>query len=370
MSGASYWTTGDQELRDGLPVWAKAVRLRLNMDCEDPYPFELIARWSVKGRFHDASSRAPDGLMVLWGQARCRKCTKCAERRSRLWAGRALSEFRYTQQVGGRTWLGTFTLSPEKHQFFDWQLEVGDKVAQRAPIDIFRLHEAGRFSARASIIADEITLWLKRLRKGNQRPLAGGHWSPKLRYLLIAEAHDSEATSDVMRGRPHFHILLHEQKAGALVIGDVGEALRKRRSYELQHRRALERGVWIDEIWAHNDAWVKREWSHGHSSFRLCVDARSAVYPCKYLTKSMRVRVRNSQYYGQLDGEMDRSIPADWPFTRAEERELATASHHDPKTRQAEEGGQGETPRRFPPRSEASLEKSVSDFSPFGVVVD
>lgn len=290
--GTGPWSVGSQEFGpDGLPRFQRAVRLRLNMDCEDPYPFELVARWS-------SFARKPLDIMAIFGLARCRKCDRCRERRSLFWAGRAMSEFK----ASPRTLLGTFTLSPEKHQEFDWRLDVGE-AGVRPAVDIYSLTEAGRFQARASIIGDEITKWLKSVRKGQGMPLAGGHWHPKLRYLLIAEAHDSEATSDVMRGRPHFHILLHEQKAGALVIGDLHQALTRGRSYEWEKRRIKERGQWVDSLWATNDSWIKRLWKHGHSSFRLCVDANSAVYPCKYLTKSLRLRVRASQGYGGTGGQ-------------------------------------------------------------------
>lgn len=296
VTGNGPWSTGGQEFGpDGLPRFQRAVRLRLNMDCEDPYPFELVARWSsFMGKWTGSGFARPKAeIMAIYGLARCRKCDPCRERRSLFWAGRAMSEFK----ASPRTLLGTFTLSPEMHQEFDWRLDVGE-AGVRPAVDIYSLTEAGRFQARASIIGSEITKWLKSVRAGQESPLAGGHWRPKLRYLLIAEAHDSEATSDVMRGRPHFHILLHEQKAGALVIGDLHQALTRGRSYEWEKRRIKERGQWVDSLWATNDSWLKRLWKHGHSSFRLCVDANSAVYPCKYLTKSLRLRVRASQGYG------------------------------------------------------------------------
>lgn len=329
---------------DGLPRFHRAVRLRLNMDCEDPYPFELVARES-------AYARKPKGLMVIWGLSRCRKCDACAERRSRLWAGKALDEYRVTADRGGRTWLGTFTLSPEKHQEFDWRLEVGSLEDGRSPLDIFALPEAQRFAARASIIGDEITKWLKRVRKGQLSPMAGGHWRPKLRYLLIAEAHDGECTSDVIRGRPHFHILLHEQKAGQLLIGDLAQAMTRGRSYELYRRRVFERGRWEDQIWASNVAWIKRAWEHGHSSFRLCVDARSAIYPCKYLTKAMRLRVRASQGYGGGSGEPTIPTVPPWQEGLVKPSSGLQPAHTTPPPGGG--GGQGEL-QGGSPASEAS----------------
>lgn len=283
---------GSQECGpDGSPRFRKVVRLRLNMDCEDPYPFELVARWSA---FH----RHTGQIVAIWGQARCRRCFSCKRRKAMFWAGRAVTEF----QQSARTIMGTFTLSPEKHQEFDWRLEVGESGV-RPPVDIWQMTEEARFAARSSIFGNEITKWVKRLRRGQDAPLAGGHWKPKFRYLLIAEAHDSEATSDLIKGRPHFHILLHEREAGALVKGDPSTAMLRGRSYEWERRNVKTKTGWKPGLFAHDDAWLRRQWEHGFTKFRLCEDVNSAVYPCKYLTKAMRVRVRASQAYGGVEGE-------------------------------------------------------------------
>lgn len=347
MTGTGPWSVGGQEIgRDGLPVFQRAVRLRLNMDCVDPYPFELIARYS-------SFARKPKGLMVIYGLSRCRKCDPCRERRSLFWTGRAMDEFR----ASARTYLGTFTTSVDKDQEFDWRLLTGfrgEGLPRVPPIDIYGLPEARRFEARASIIGDEISKWLKRLRKGQDRPLAGGHWRPKLRYLLIAEAHDGESTSDWKRGRPHFHILLHEQEAGALVQGDLHQAWTRGRSYELVKRRVFERGQWIDTLWASNDAWIKTMWEHGHSSFRLCVDAKSAVYPCKYLTKGMRLRVRASLAYGGVTGNQSR-IGA--PLTEGGTPDLSKKATTTPP-RPAEEGVRGNS-KEVPPRAKRAERAEV-----------
>lgn len=278
---------------DGLPRFHKVVRLRLNMDCEEPYPFELVARWSA-----DHSIRGQ--IVAIWGLARCRQCFACKRRKSLFWTGRAVTEF----QNSARTIMGTFTLTPEKHQEFDWRLEVGS--AERPPVDLYRMSESDRFAARASIFGDEITKWVKRLRRGQDIPLAGGHWRPKLRYLLIAEAHDSEATSDLMKGRPHFHILLHEQDAGALVMGSTARAMLHGRSYEWERRNVKTRHGWKPMLFANDDAWIRQQWEHGFTKFQLAEDVNSAVYVCKYLTKQLRVRVRASQHYGGVEGEQCR----------------------------------------------------------------
>lgn len=283
---------GHQEKNpDGSLRWRNVVQLRLNMDCEDPYPFELVARWS-------AYARRPSGIMAIWGQARCRKCFSCKRRKALFWTGRAVTEF----QQCPRTIMGTFTLTQQTHEMFDWMLEVG-VPGVRPAVDLGAMTDAQRFAARASIFGDEITNWIKRLRRGQDIPLAGGHWKPQLRYLLIAEAHDSETTSDVMRGRPHFHILLHEQEAGALVKGDPARAMTHGRSYEWERRNVKTRRGWKPALFAHDSAWIRLQWEHGFTKFQLCEDVNSAVYVCKYLTKQLMVRVRASQHYGGVEGE-------------------------------------------------------------------
>lgn len=337
------WTTvrGEQEFdRDGRPMFQKAVRLRLNMDCEDPYPFELVARWS-------ASALRKPGIVSIWGLARCRKCPSCKARRAMFWTGRAMTEY----DKWPRTIMGTFTMSPEKHQEFDWRLEVGEPGVRPA-VDIFALSEAQRFTARASIFGTEITKWLKLVREGNAE-----HPKPQFRYLLIAEAHESEATSDVMKGRPHFHILMHEKEAGALVVGDVQAAMMHGNSGEWERRRIKTKNGWSFGLYAHNDSWMKTLWEHGHTVFQLAPDRKSAVYVCKYLTKSMHVRVRASLRYGGSLGEQGPRGGGAPVLERSDAPHVVEAGKYDPSKRHAEEGGaRGKLQGGFPPANGAAVD--------------
>jgi len=287
------WTGAPELGSDGQPRMKQAVQADLSMGCEQPYWFETVARYSCRhvGPVSDPSGKA--GILAFLGHAPCRKCKICMVNRSRFWAGRAISEFKGS----ARTIMGTFTMSPEKHQEFDWRLEVGEPGVRPAT-DIFSLSEDERFRRRASIFGEEITKWLKQLRKGDSK-----HVKPQFRYLMIAEAHDSESTSDVMKGRPHFHILLHEKEAGCLIHGDVQEAMAIGSSDEWVRRNVQTRKGWRQYLYAHNDAWIKQQWKHGHTAFQLAPDLNSAIYVCKYLSKSMRVRVRPSNGYGGSRGE-------------------------------------------------------------------
>lgn len=213
-----------------------------------------------------------------------------------FWTGRAISEYQWT----ARTWFGTVTCSPEEH----YGLEA------RASARLFRegvafgeLSSSEQFIQLAREMGSEMTLFLKRLRKGNG-PIAqdGGvqipHVKPQFRYLLIAEAHDSEATSEEMKGRPHFHILLHEQIAGALVVGEPIRALSDGHDGEMIRRYYKTRKGWLPGVFAADDSFLRTQWTYGHTKFQLASSANSAAYVCKYLTKALNVRVRASQGYG------------------------------------------------------------------------
>jgi len=172
--------------RDGSDAVHRVVRLTLNMDCDDPYGFELHARWSAfKGRKVDP--------FTIVGFARCRKCRPCKVRRRMFWAARAHTE--YNRAVA--TMMVTFTTTLD--QDFAWDQVLRSRYAHKW-VDFDKdLSEPEKFTARASIFGEEITKYIKRLRKGDS-----DHPKPALRYLLIAEAHDSDATSVEKKGTPAF----------------------------------------------------------------------------------------------------------------------------------------------------------------------
>lgn len=101
------------------------------------------------------------------------------------------------------------------------------------------------YDIRHRQISKWITLAVKRLRKQT---------GATIRLLCVAEAHAS--------GLPHYHLLIHEVK-GAVRERDLTAC-----------------------------------WPHGFSKSRLVADPRAAAYVTKYLSKSMRARVRASIDYG------------------------------------------------------------------------
>lgn len=188
----------------------------------------------------------PDRENAQWMQVRCRKCETCIAHRRRHWTARAIAETRSSQ----RTWFGTLTLRPDRAT---WARYAAHAIAQQrgyAPTDVT---EALLFKYSVEAITPELTRWLKRLRKAS---------SASLRYLLVAEPHKS--------GTPHWHVLIHEHEGAAT-------------------KRALD-----------------ASWRFGFSQWRL-VDVdnpRAAGYVCKYISKSLDVKIRASMRYGQAGPEL------------------------------------------------------------------
>lgn len=264
---------------EGLMV-RRYVRLSLGMDCEAPYEFVLWARYSAR---HGKAVK-PFGIEVV---SRCRKCFACKRRRALFWAGRAMSEFK----LWPRTLMGTFTMSPEQHQLLDMRC-IGRLAKGR--VDFHRLTEGERFAEQVKEFGSEVTKWLKRLRKGD-----ASHFKPQIRYLLVAERHDSEHTSVEMFGRPHFHILIHEKSAGTLVHGDPLLAIEDERDGEYERRMVRNRhGQYIPCAFASDESFIRKNWEFGFTKFQWCADANAAFYVCKYLSKGLNARVRCSERYG------------------------------------------------------------------------
>jgi len=259
--------------------------MNLAMDCVDPYAFELFAR-----------SRKIVGRVVytVTALARCRKCEPCNRRKSMFWTGRAITEY----HRAARTWFGTLTLSPQEHYVIDARAQAR---LGRSGVNWQQLSAKEQFAERAQEIGAEATKFIKRLRFGNKAVSEAGPCiphKPAIRYLLVAEMHDSARTSDEMRGRPHFHMLINEQEAGALVVGNPLTALFRGRSLEMERRMYETRNGWKPGVFAADNSFLRRNWTLGHTKFQLAESPQSAGYVCKYTAKALSVRVRASQGYG------------------------------------------------------------------------
>lgn len=193
-------------------------------------------------------------------------------------------------------------MSPEEHYGLDARASV--RLGEKG-VAFGKLSAAEQFEERAREMGIEMTLFLKRLRRGNAAvPLAPAigpqiPHKPRFRYLLIAEEHNSANTSDEMRGRPHFHMLIHEvDSRRPLVVGEPDRALVFGRSIEMERRNYKTRKGWLPGVFAADESFLRSNWKYGHTKFQLATSANSAAYVCKYLTKALRVRVRPSQRYG------------------------------------------------------------------------
>ena len=213
----------------------------VSRDCDMPVPVTLHSRASGSLRRIKSGSQIHGIELVMLTP--CRKCGVCLRKKARLWRYRALAEI----QVAPRTWFGTLTTSPD----FDVWL---DHKAATACRDFWSLPSEKKFAPRVREMGKEVTKYLKRVRKNSGSPF---------RYLLVSEHHNSADTSDFKRGRPHFHLLVHEYP-NSPVRKDV----------------------------------LDRAWHHGFSQWRLTRDQEAAWYVSKYITKSNDARVRASLEYG------------------------------------------------------------------------
>lgn len=255
-------------------------------DCDDPIPFELYSRYSA------SIARRPRPLTVA-GTARCRKCVKCRKARMFQWRQKAVAEFNYWPT----TVFGTFTMSPDQHYMLDARIEAGLRHADgqwlRHPVRLKELSSDELFSKRVTVFGEELQRYFKRLRKGDAE-----RKRPKVRYLLVAEAHDSALTALEMRDRVHFHVLIHEVERGSLFKGSPIDALVSGSSGDFIRKKHQSRGVWRDGVFLMDECFVRKNWSFGWTKFQYAENERAASYLCKYLTKTASERIRASQFYG------------------------------------------------------------------------
>lgn len=263
------------------------------MSCETPVRIKYIAR-SMLG----ATAGKPLTLEVLH---RCRKCKSCERARSRMWAARAAKEFEQAE----RTWFGTLTLGPQHHAAVDQGVARAGLWPDRSRLSEPQFEKAV-FRARASYVGEQVSSWLAIVReigflRLNRREL--------VRYLLVAEKHDSGNTSDFMRGRPHYHLILHEVRAGAVFAGSIEDAAAGVDNGEITRRKERTPEGWKAFLFATDDSLARRAWCLGHSKFKYCESPRAAHYICNYLYESEMTRMRASILYGkrELDADMYKS---------------------------------------------------------------
>lgn len=241
-----------QALEHGQRTGLTSAWLDLALDCENPRVSRL---WS--GRIGTATLTYEVELSV-----RCRKCPKCAWRKTMFWSHRALEEIR----LAPRTWWSTYTLRPDIHAECTARARLlvgGTPFDERSPDE--------QFIIRYGMLVRRVTNMIKRLRKG-----AAGRPPVRFRYLVVCEAHTGKHNerlgleSGQNLGMPHFHAFWHE-------VSPLNQ-LRKHRHLE---------AVWPFGIMSHSivdkDAEEVRE---------------RAIYLAKYIAKGNLGRVHCSLKYG------------------------------------------------------------------------
>lgn len=218
--------------------------------CEKPVPVTHHSRASGLAKNLRKGAKMPPGIELTM-LTPCRQCEACLRYIAYFWRGRAQTEI----QAAQRTWMVTFTCRPDFHVWIDHACATRERNFWGQPPDKI-------FAARAKVFGEEVTKYLKRLRKQSKA---------KIRYLLIAETHDGLSTSDFMRGRPHYHMLLHETET------EVSKRL------------------------------IQAQWHHGFTDVKLA-DSGAAWYVSKYITKAKQARVRASLRYGLVKHEVIKSI--------------------------------------------------------------
>lgn len=262
-------------------------------DCDEPHRYTMYSRGGLS---YDGVRIRP---LTIHGAGRCRKCPPCKKGKSKMWMARAIDEYhRWPVTV-----FGTFTLSPANHDLLDNRARV--RLREKDGSDFDALSSEARLTERVREFGAEVTNWIKRIRSGRD-----GHTAVQVRYLLVAEVHDSEQTSEFMRGRPHYHILLHEVVAGSAIKGDPRAAMTQGSSRlmcdiaagEWEQRMVREKdGVWRPHAFVRDEAFIRKNWTLGFTKFEWASSHKSAYYVCKYVAKTLiGTRVRCSNQYGRL----------------------------------------------------------------------
>lgn len=201
--------------------------------CDDPKP--VVLRSSPRSDLKTVES----GLKVP-----CRKCEKCRLFRRMRWRQRIFNEIALADDRQQRTWFCTLTFS-ELHLTGIHLQGVQRSLERGVPV-----HEAVEWCAY-----QEVARFFKRLRKRLGKRAA-------FRYVVVPEYGE-------LRGRLHYHVLVHEVR-GVVLYRDICGC-----------------------------------WREGFTQAKLvkCDNTRGmtgvASYVSKYIAKALSHRVRASSFYGE-----------------------------------------------------------------------
>lgn len=277
---ASVETSSDGKFKRKIIIRAPDTKY----PCTNPVGFETFARRpGVRGQ-----KAAPISII---GKGRCRKCENCLMAKSIQWQLRAIAEYKKWPI----TVFGTFTMSLNQHYLLDASIMAGRTEkgrVVRAPQRMEDLSHEEIFSLRARVFGEHLQDYLKRLRKQTGKDA--------LRYLLVAEAHDGPRTNPELRGRPHFHILLHSMTIGAVFKGNPLQAGHSDDpASDWIRRRYQSSGKWYEGVFLKDGSSVRKQWKLGWTKFQYAENEKMAAYLCKYLNKTSDALVRASLGYGK-----------------------------------------------------------------------
>lgn len=127
-------------------------------------------------------------------QVPCNSCQLCRWSKRKMWEERIVDEL----HKASRTWFCTLTASPQNHLLWE-MLAKGRKYTGGKMWHDLSEKQQGRLVNR--VATPDLQKWIKRVRKS--------HGAPKmLRHIIIPEFHTKK-----LRGKPHFHVLIHEVSA-------------------------------------------------------------------------------------------------------------------------------------------------------------
>lgn len=243
-------------LVSGDRVSVTCAEVDYSAGCHNPVTVEyvgrrerfMVKRHVVAPQWNDPSTWESVSVIL---HCKCRLCDACLKKRRIHWYHRA----RFETSIAPRTWFGTMTYNPSS--ILARQIE-SERAARRKGVDYGTLSDVEKFKRLVAVCGEDVTLYLKRLRKAASGPI---------RYLTVSEQHES--------GLPHWHILIHEQSAERAVT-----------------HRLLKR-CWVD-------AQKRGGGDLGFTAFKLVNHGDNvAGYVAKYISKDAAARVRASGSYGE-----------------------------------------------------------------------
>ena len=156
---------GAEALRPGVIHWDVSGR------CQSPrYVERHASRRSEPDEFHHVMNWRKHVPMTVEIEVKRRRCPACLRARARYWAQRC----QYEISRSSRTWFGTLTLSPHNHYLM---LARAQHLLAGRGVSFEGLSPPEQFAERHAQISQEITLWVKRIRKNS---------GAKLRLYLIS----------------------------------------------------------------------------------------------------------------------------------------------------------------------------------------